>query len=401
MAKTKSHKKKSELINAKGIQQFEVYKNSVYVGNLVRTHKGCELQYDKDFCKQHLHTSITYHTPVQSAPLVFDGVNLPPYFAGLLPEGLRLKALTRKIKTSTDDLFSLLVSAGNDPVGDIHFSNTGEFLDNILTDFKKIKSDIQKAIPLDSKPLAGVQDKISADRITLPLTIKKQNKSYILKLAADEFPEIIQNEHISLQIAKACGLNVNKTKIIYDSHGVEALLVERFDREWDIKDKAWKRYHQEDACQFLNKYPADKYNISFQEIAEGIKKFAFSPEIEILKMMELKAFSYLIGNGDLHAKNISLLNDQLSPCYDIVCTALYGDDKMALMLDGKNQNLKRKNFTTFGMRYGVPADLTDTMLDRLLIKFQKNVDSIFLLEIAQQKDKFLKTFFQQRLKHLA
>lgn len=195
-------------------------------------------------------------------------------------------------------MFSMLVSTGNDPVGDIHFSAESPDSEKLLLDFAKIKKNIQKAISLDSHALAGVQDKVSADRISLPVTIKDKNKSYILKL------------------------------------------------------------------------------------------------------LQLNAFSYLIGNGDLHAKNISLLNDQLSPCYDIVCTAVYGDEKMALMFDGKNQNIKRKNFIDFGKRYGLSEYLIDSMLDKLLSRFEKNIDKLFVLTLFKQKETFLRGFFKKRIEHL-
>jgi len=383
----------------KKINTLQIYKNDIYVGELSRTSNGCEIKFAPEFVKTHENQQIAYHLKVKSSPFVFSGVNLPPYFAGLLPEGLRLKALVKKIKTSTDDMFSLLVAAGSDPVGDLHFKNSDE-VDELPVDFTKIKAALKKAQNLDSKLLAGVQNKISADRITLPVNIKKKEKSYILKLESDEYPESLQNEDICLRIAKSCGLNVNKAKIIKDKNDVAALLIERFDRDWNPKLEKWLRYHQEDACQFLDKYPADKYNLSFQEIAKGIQQFSLSPEIEILKLLQLKAFSYLMGNGDLHAKNISLLKDQLSPCYDILCTALYGDDKMALLFDGKNNNIKRKNFVDFGKRYGLTASLVESMLDKLIPKFNKHYENIFLLDIAKEKEKHLRTFFKKRIKDL-
>lgn len=384
----------------KKIDTLEIYKNNEYVGQLNRTEVGCEIIFASEFARNHKSQQISYHLKVSEAPLNFTGVNLPPYFAGLLPEGLRLKVLVKKIKTSADDMFSLLAAAGTDPVGDLHFKN-GHEENELPLDFEKIKTDLKKAKSLDSKTLAGVQNKISADRVTLPVKIKKKEKSYILKLESDEFQESLQNEDVSLKIAKNCGLNVNKTKIIKDKNDVSALLIERFDRDWNSKLNRWQRYHQEDACQFLDKYPADKYNLSFQEIAQGIQKYSSSPEIEILKLLQLKAFSYLIGNGDLHAKNISLLKDQLSPCYDILCTAVYGDEKMALHFDGKNKNIKRQNFVTFGKRYGLSEVLVESMLNKLLPKFNKNYEKIFSLEIAKAKEKYLRGFFSKRMADLS
>lgn len=397
----KSKQTKISVSDAKKAKQIQVYKNDALVGQLQRTDEGCELIFDKKFISRNPEIKISYHIMAQQKPLSYTGLNLPPYFAGLLPEGLRLKALTQKVKTSADDMFSLLVASGSDPVGDIHFSNISiASTPSVLLDFDRIKKDVSKAELIDAQALAGVQDKVSADRISLPVTLKNKNKSYILKLPSDQFPEIVQNEYITLHIAKSCGLNVNKTKVIKDENNLEALLVERFDREWNSSLKKYQRHHQEDGCQFLNKYPADKYLIPFQDVAQAIKEFAASPEIEILKLMQLKAFSYLIGNGDLHAKNISLLNDQLSPCYDIVCTAVYGDDKMALMLDGKNQNLKRKNFIDFSGRYGLKASLIENMLDKMLVKFEKNYENIFQLNSAKKKEKHLRLLFKERIKHL-
>jgi serine/threonine-protein kinase HipA len=44
---------------------------------------------------------------------------VPPFFAGLLPEGARLVALITRLKTSAADEFSLLVAVGGDTIGDV------------------------------------------------------------------------------------------------------------------------------------------------------------------------------------------------------------------------------------------------------------------------------------------
>ena len=46
----------------------------------------------------------------------------------------------------------------------------------------------------------------------------------------------------------------------------------------------------------------------------------------------------LIGNGDAHGKNFSLLHDpsgalQLAPFYDLMSTVTYGDDQLAMYVD--------------------------------------------------------------------
>lgn len=115
--------------------------------------------------------------------------------------------------------------------------------------------------------------------------------------------------------------------------------------------------------------PADKYVLSVAQIAEGLKVCA-APVPEALRLLRLVAFSYLIGNGDLHAKNISILERgpagrKLSPAYDLLSTLPYGDRKSALLFDGRDDNLRRKTLTAFGERFGVNRSATAAALDEL------------------------------------
>lgn len=393
------------------LESIDVFKNEIYVGQLSRTAQGSRFEYSKEILAHPTLSKISYQMRAQSDPLEVTGVNLTPYFAGLLPEGLRLKALVKNLKTSEDDLFSILVESGSEPVGDLHFKMQGSTRDSkpkkfSTDDFSKFKNEILKSLETLNNPVSGVQNKISGSRLTLPLKggFKAKNKQFILKFDASEMQNLIENEWHCLKLAKACGIKVTDAKIIKDSKGESALLVTRFDREWLPEKKMFTRFHLEDACQFLNRYPADKYNLTMQEIAIGITQFCESPQIQILSLLRLAAFSYLIGNGDLHGKNISLMQrtvSELSPAYDLVCTYVYGDHQMALALDGKKDNWKRKLLIKFGERYGVPAISTEKMLDHLVLKFAKNNKILFNVPFLASKKVLLDGLFKKRLVHLA
>jgi serine/threonine-protein kinase HipA len=83
------------------------------------------------------------------------------------------------------------------------------------------------------------------------------------------------------------------------------------------------------------------------------------------------AFSYLVANGDLHAKNVSLHTSpddgrvELTPAYDVLSSLPYGDRSMALSFDGRDDNLKRAAFVAFGERHGVRRAATVAILDEL------------------------------------
>jgi serine/threonine-protein kinase HipA len=55
--------------------------------------------------------------PVETREIHFD--RFPPFFDGVLPEGVMLDGLLRQRKIDKDDLFSQLVAVGNDLIGSI------------------------------------------------------------------------------------------------------------------------------------------------------------------------------------------------------------------------------------------------------------------------------------------
>jgi len=83
--------------------------------------------------------------------------------------------------------------------------------------------------------------------------------------------------------------------VIEDRDGVSSLLVERFDRR--LVNGSVKRLAQEDACQLLNRWPADKYRVSFNDIANRLVEVVSSSEASIMNLVEQVAFSWIIDNS--------------------------------------------------------------------------------------------------------
>ncbi|WP_131781202.1 HipA N-terminal domain-containing protein [Legionella gresilensis] len=68
----------------------------------------------------------TYYTEYQGAPVsltipltkkIYEFDIFPPFFEGLLPEGIMLEALLRKYKIDKNDYFRQLIKVGQDVVG--------------------------------------------------------------------------------------------------------------------------------------------------------------------------------------------------------------------------------------------------------------------------------------------
>ena len=70
--------------------------------------------------------TFTYHPDYQDAPVsltmpltnkIYEFDAFPPFFEGLLPEGIMLEALLRKYKIDRNDYFGQLIQVGQDVVG--------------------------------------------------------------------------------------------------------------------------------------------------------------------------------------------------------------------------------------------------------------------------------------------
>lgn len=192
----------------------------------------------------------------------------------------------------------------------------------------------------------------------------------ILKLNPAQFPRLVENEHFFMTMAAACGLRTASTTLLHDANGRSALLVTRFDRA------AGKRIQQEDACQVADIYPASKYRITTETaltaLAEACARGAGSKIAALAELFKTVVFSWLIGNGDLHGKNLSIYNPdgiwQPTPAYDLLCTQPYAGwrDPMALNLYGRANKLGRKHFLEAGDRLGLRQRALTTMIDGLV-----------------------------------
>ncbi len=91
-----------------------VFQHGTPAGHLTETKEGgWEFTYFQDYDD----TPISLTLPVQSEPHRFHC--FPPFFEGLLPEGIQLEALLRIHKIDRNDYFRQLLTVGNDLVGSV------------------------------------------------------------------------------------------------------------------------------------------------------------------------------------------------------------------------------------------------------------------------------------------
>ena len=388
-------------------EELNVFRGKTRVGVLVRTARGCRFRYDDEYLRNPNARPVAYRMPLAEREFSVEGVNLLPYFANLLPEGLRLDVLRSRAKVSRDDRFSLLAMVGSDSIGDVWTSLNSTATAEPLRSVEEIdfRSLWQEELSSSNSTIAGVQPKISGRRLALPGMVH-QGQAVILKLneSEEKYPRLLQNEKFFMDLANKCGLNVASTTLVSDDEGTVGLAVGRFDR--GTGRKLGLRVHVEDGCQLLDCYPDAKYRPNWIELGRAIQSFVSAPIPEILRLIELMAYSYLVANGDLHAKNVSVIESEtglvrLSPAYDLVSTWLYGDHTMALALEGKQSGWRRRDFLRFGDRFDVSARAIDHSLDRIRKAVEAHLEGLSEIGFQSSATNRLRNEIQERVKELA
>jgi len=281
---------------------------------------------------------------------------LPPFFSNLLPEGDLREYLAQKAGVKKEREFYLMAVLGADLAGAVTVQpmDCGESEHNRDHDRHQHREDEdqqQKNVLRFS--LAGVQLKFSAvmeasGGLTIPAY--GVGGSWIVKLPSTQDASVTENEYAMLELARATGIQVPPIRLVpvAEIEGLppdtarlkgSALAIERFDRA-----AGGRRIHMEDFAQVFGLFPDDKYGErSYANIAAVL--WAETGEEGTYEFVRRLVFSVLIGNGDMHLKNWSLLYPDarkpvLSPAYDFVSTLPYiPGDTLALSF-GKTKSLE-------------------------------------------------------------
>ncbi|MDO9398422.1 MAG: type II toxin-antitoxin system HipA family toxin [Herbiconiux sp.] len=341
------------------VDSADVYKAGRLCGSLRRIRGvGVEFAYDETYLSvdgDALASTLPLSTDVVLAP----GGSLPAFFAGLLPEGRRLSLVRSAAKTSLDDELTLLLAVGADVPGDAQIVPGGEPPDEppALVGDDVAELDLLAFVDrVDRHGIPGVQEKLSAEMISTP--VRTAGGRFILKLDPVDYPHLVRNERAHLTAARRLGIPASEAELIQDARGADGLLVRRFDR-MPSPDGSWRRRALEDATQVLGLPPADKYRVDSTEVVRGLAALCSAPLIAVRNLYLQFVFAWVTGNGDLHAKNVSVLGDdhgrfQVAPIYDIPCTLLYGDDSLALPVAGRTTRLRARHWAEFASEVGLP-----------------------------------------------
>lgn len=271
------------------------------------------------------------------------------------------------------------------------------------------KEFLSSKIELSSRmSISGVQDKISLKIEDNKLIPTASEGIYLLKpVPLMEYGELLddvsRNEHFTMQLAKQIyKIDTSINGLIKFSDGELAYITKRFDR-FD-----GKKIKQEDFASLALRTESShgknyKYDYSYEEIARLIKKYLPAYKIELIKFFKLVLFNYLIGNGDAHLKNFSVMQREtkdytLTPAYDLLSSSLHipNESRTALELFEKyetqsflaNGFYSYDDFKKFSFFIGIEEKIAIKIINEFISYQDKTLillEQSFLSDVAKSR----------------
>jgi serine/threonine-protein kinase HipA len=198
------------------------------------------------------------------------------------------------------------------------------------------------------------------------------------------------------------GLDTAKNALIAFSDGELAYITKRFDRVDGVEIK------QEDFSSLAGYTEQShgknyKYDYSYEQIGGLIKEYLPSYKVEVLKFFKLVLFNYLIGNGDAHLKNFSVLQRTtkdygLSPAYDLLSSSLHLPNESRTALEFFKEYESKSfeangfyaydDFIALAKFLNIPQKMAEKIVKDFLLKEEvtlKLLDNSFLSDRAKER----------------
>lgn len=282
--------------------------------------------------------------PVVDSRSATAGQPVSAFMEGLLPEGNLRQHIATTAGVPVTDSMELLRRVGAECAGAVQILESdvepGPGHVRPLTDDEVTRLVVDLPtyhLPAGATPqasLAGIQDKVlltALDNGAWGWPEQGASSTHLVKPEplGGSVPHLIQTEDWALHVARAVDLAAAESRLaMFDERA--AIIVTRYDR-----DASSRRLHQEDFCQALGLAPQAKYESTAESTRHGSRlgrvarvasARAEDPDAFRRALLRAVTFNVVIGSGDAHSKNYSLMIDRvgrvsLAPIYDSAPTA--------------------------------------------------------------------------------
>lgn len=422
----------SAAVHAPGLRRFELYFYNWHVGTLMAL-SNAEFRYDY---APGWAIELSRELPLRGGGrerTSYEGPRMPAFFENFLPEGWTENRILKTYRLDPDDRVGLLASTRkylsnltlrplNIPESEFRFDAHTVRLGDIAPDpatvirarehiehdpetarfWRELRqrgavglSGIQPKLPV-SLTLESGQPSVSIGDLRNPCT-------HILKFQSPHYEFLVENEWATMELARRAGLGAAPVRLV--TFGEESpfrgqsLLVERYDipdqAALDRDQAGLELTLQEDACSILLLSRAEKYRTSLERVATALRNLGLSDDPAdpgLWGLVRHVAFSWLVANGDLHAKNVSavriirpgtlgafpeLTRLEYSPLYDLLNTTLaIPDDDFALPVNGKKDKLRVRDIAELAARWKGARSIAEEQIMAVAVGVRRNLDDV-------------------------
>jgi len=419
-----------ETVHTDGLKKFELYFYNWHVGSLTAlSNAEFRFQYDGRWTVE---LSKELARPDHDR-VSYEGPRMPAFFENFLPEGWTENRIIKTYQIDPNDNVSLLASTrkylSNLTLRPLNIPETEFRLDTHRTRLEDVASDPAKRMlareQIEHDPetsvfwkelrdrgavgLSGVQPKLpvsltlESNTPTVSIGDLRTPCTHILKFQSPHYASLVENEWATMELARRIGMRVAAVRTISfqpeSPFRGNSLIVERYDipmhASLETEPTRVDLALQEDACSLLLLRRNDKYRTSVERIADTLVTAGLSTELGthgMWRLIEHVAFSWLVGNGDLHAKNISVVRlirsgelggpphvraIEYSPLYDLLNTTVpIRDDNFAIPVNGKRNNIRPRDIASVAERWKGNKRIGLAIVEQLASTLRANIHDV-------------------------
>ena len=259
-------------------------------------------------------------------------------------------------------------------------------------------SELAKKVIRANTSVTGVQAKMSLDvdkggkNVPARFTIVGLWGKYIFKPQSNKYHCLPELEDLTMKMARVAGIRTAKHTLVRLADGEVGYLTLRMDRT-----EKGEKVSMLDMCQLTNRLTEHKYDGTYPQLAETVKKYSSAPILDLQRFWEVVLFSWISGNSDMHCKNFSLIDMggreyQLSPAYDLLPVALvYPADTeemaMTFTIGGEKKGFGRDTFLSAFVESGLSQAFSERIIKKMcqhLPAWNDLIDKSFLPEDLKQ-----------------
>jgi serine/threonine-protein kinase HipA len=291
-----------------------------------------------------------FHLPLSERPMEFTRLKgIPGALRDASPDAWGRRVIQAKLQRpeATISEIDYLLSGPDDGAGNLRFGSTASALPaarpfnrtHQLAALVHAAQKLEEDGRLPHEVLEQLEPGTSMGGARPKVTVEDGHEIWLAKLPerADRL-NMQRIEYATLELARACGLNVCGTRLERVGKR-DALLLLRFDRQWNEAADAYERYGLVSGLTLLD--AEDGYTgrerWSYLLLADELRRWSARPDDDRLELFRRMVFNAMVTNNDDHPRNHALVQLggrwRLSPAYDIVPVPLISQERRDLALE--------------------------------------------------------------------